>query len=292
MYHKIVNEISTKNLIFATMSDTVFCRLGHFIQTKYGIKMPPSKKSLLEARLQKRLRSLRMNTFEDYCEYVFSPQGVDEIIHMIDVVTTNKTDFFREPHHFDYLVKVALPELIRLRKVGIRKRFFVWSAGCASGEEPYTLAMVLSDFAEKNDGFRFSILATDVSKQALTKAKLGIYKEDKVEPIPIRLRKKYLLKSKDKNKGLIRIVPELRELVHFRWLNFMEKHFGIHEPVDIIFCRNVIIYFNKNTQQKLLNEFYRYLSPNGYIFMGHSETLNGLNVPLMPIAPTIYRKAG
>jgi chemotaxis protein methyltransferase CheR len=200
---------------------------------------------------------------------------------MIDQVTTNKTDFFREPAHFDYLTRKALPEITRTQRT-----VTVWSAGCSSGEEPYTLAMVLKEY-----GCDFIILATDISTKVLDKAKLAVYDDERVGPIPDPLKRKYLLRSKNPAKKLYRVIPALRDCVRFRRLNFMEGDFGFREPMDVIFCRNVIIYFDKPTQERLLNKFCNYLSPQGYIFMGHSETLLGMDVPLVPAAPTVYRRA-
>ncbi|MEW6419548.1 MAG: protein-glutamate O-methyltransferase [Nitrospirota bacterium] len=284
------NDKYCEAALSAVMSRRDFSRLSGFIHAECGIKMPDSKKIMLEARLRKRLRVLGIKSFKEYCDYVFSPDGEGELVHMIDAVTTNKTDFFREPRHFYYLIQTALPELINTSEAGIRRKLMVWSAGCSTGEEPYTLAMVLSEFAERCHGFHYLILATDISTRVLEKAKLGIYEEDLVEPVPAALKNKYLLRSKDKNRRLVRIVPELRNLVKFRRLNFMENDFGFREMIDIIFCRNVIIYFDRQTQKKLLNRFCRHLTSGGYIFMGHSETLHGFNLPLLPVSPSIYRK--
>jgi len=265
-----------------TLSNRDFLRLKEFIYKECGINIIDSKRPMLEARLQKRLRKLEFISFSQYCDYLFSPKGIEqELTEMINQVTTNKTDFFREPAHFDYLRHKVLPELSPTRST-----IMVWSAGCSSGEEPYTLAMVLEEF-----GCNFIILATDISTNVLDKAKLAIYNEEMIDPIPPELRKKYLLTSKDRAKRLFRITPELRERVKFRRLNFMDGDFGFREPMDIIFCRNVIIYFDKPTQERLLNKFCNYLSPHGYIFMGHSETLFGMDVPLIQAAPTVYRKA-
>jgi chemotaxis protein methyltransferase CheR len=247
---------------------------------------------MLEARIRKRLNVLKMKSFREYCDYVFSPEGMkNEIVHMIDVVTTNKTDFFRESKHFDYLVQTVLPELVGSLGAGISRRLMLWSAGCSTGEEPYTLAMVLSEFGENYRKFQYSILATDISTKALEEARLGIYSEDRVEPIPLALKRKYLLRSKDRSKGLVRVAPALRKRVEFKRLNFMDKNFGIREQMDIIFCRNVIIYFDRPTQEIILNRLCRHLRDGGYIFMGHSETLSGLNVPLVPVFTTVYRKS-
>ncbi|MCM0081353.1 protein-glutamate O-methyltransferase [Geomonas sp. Red32] len=272
----------------ATLSTKDFNRLSRFIYDTCGIKMPEVKRTMLEARLQKRLRALGMHHFGDYCEYLFDPRGMEqELVHMLDMVTTNKTDFFREPDHFDYLTQTVLPDWCHRHPTGTLS---IWSAGCSSGEEPYTLSMVLTEFAERNPGFDFKILATDISTRVLDKAKAAIYQESQAEPIPMFLKKKYLLRSKDHSSGLVRIVPELREKVRFQRLNFMDDDFGLREQMDIIFCRNVIIYFDRPTQERLLQRFHRQMKPGGFIFMGHSETLSGLDVALASVFPTVYRK--
>ncbi|HEY3277243.1 MAG TPA: protein-glutamate O-methyltransferase [Syntrophorhabdaceae bacterium] len=275
------------------MTSRDFSRLARFIHGECGIKVTDAKKPMLEARLQKRLRKLGLNSFSRYCDYLFSPRGMEEeLSFMINEVSTNKTDFFREPNHFHILVESVLPSLMSTRGSGTRKRLTVWSAGCSSGEEPYTLAMVLKDFAERleGSGFAFLILATDISTSVLKKAEDAVYNEERVAPIPYEMKRKYLLRSRDKSKQEYRVAPELRSLVRFRRLNFMDNNFGFREQVDIIFCRNVIIYFDKPTQEKLLTQFCRILSPGGFIFMGHSETLFGMDVPLVSVAPTVYKK--
>jgi chemotaxis protein methyltransferase CheR len=277
-----------KPMIARALGDREFKRFSEFIEANCGIRMPATKKTMLEARLQKRLRSLGMDSFRAYCDFLLSPEGIkNELVPLIDVVTTNKTDFFREPAHFDFLNKNIL---VKIGVSGISRKLKVWSAGCSSGEEPYTLAMILQDFAEKCYGFDFSILATDICTTVLKKAALGIYQIEDVDPVPLELKRKYLLISRDRSKGMVRIAPELRRLVEFRRLNFMDDDFGISEPMDIIFCRNVIIYFDRQTQEKLLNKFCRHLAPGGYLFLGHSETLNGLDVPLMQVYSTVYKK--
>ncbi len=277
--------------VMPSISDNEFEMLGRFIYEQCGIKMPPSKKTMLEGRLQKRLRKLGIKSFRAYYDYVTSVHGREnELVQMINVVTTNKTDFFREPMHFKYLVDTALPNLSKQFGSGINKPLWIWSAGCSTGEEPYTLAMVLNDYVEICRGFKYSILATDISMKVLEEAKRAIYDEEKVSPIPPAIKKKYLMRAKDRNKKIVRIVPELRQLVKFRWLNFMESNFGMREPMDVIFCRNVIIYFDKATQERLMNRFCKHLISGGYVFLGHSETLHGLNVPLAQVAPTVYVK--
>jgi chemotaxis protein methyltransferase CheR len=272
------------------MSRETFCRFRDYVTSHLGIKMPDVKKTMLQGRLQKRLRALGMASYDEYYDYVFSARGMDtELSHMVDAVTTNKTDFFREPRHFDYLEQVVLPKMLQAATTKGSGGFRFWSAGCSTGAEPYTLAMVLSEFALRHPEFRFSILATDISQRVLDEAKEGIYSESMAIPIPQALRRKYLLRSKDPMEPAIRIVPDLRSRVAFGRLNFMAEDFRLGYSMDIIFCRNVMIYFDRAVQEQVVNRFCRYLNPGGYLFVGHSETLNGLDVPLTQVSPTIYQ---
>jgi chemotaxis protein methyltransferase CheR len=275
-----------------TMSEKEFALLSEFIQSSCGIQLPPIKKTMLEGRLRKRLQALGIESFGKYCQYLFRYDDAAleaEYIHLIDAVTTNKTDFFREPDHFDYLTLSVLPELVE-SGLGMQDKLNVWSAGCSTGEEPYTLAMVLSEFAERHPGFAFSILATDISTEVLKKARSGIYDHQKVAPIPMVLRRKYLLRSKDKARGQVRIAPAIRANVRFARLNFMEERYALQEPIGIVFCRNVIIYFDRTTQEQILRRILHHVRPAGYLFMGHAESLLGMNLPLVQTAPTVYRK--
>lgn len=273
------------------MKESEFRRFSRFIHSECGIKMPPTKRTMLQARIQKRLRALGMTSFTEYCDYVFGPEGRGEVVNMIDVVTTNKTDFFREPAHFDFMVDSALPELINTYGAGLTKPLRVWSAGCSTGEEPYTLGMVLSSYAENCEGFSYRLMATDISTRVLEHAMRGIYDERVVEPVPMAMRKKFLLRSKDRGSRRVRIRSVLRSAVSFKRLNLMDKSYGMREKVDIIFCRNVIIYFDQPTQETLLKKLCGCLRDGGYIFMGHSETLSGHKVPLRAVATTVYRKS-
>jgi len=229
-----------------------------------------------------------MGSHDEYCEYLFSPQGMnDELPNLVDVVTTNTTDFFREPKHFEMLSGKVLPELYARRNSS--SNINIWSAGCSSGEEPYTLSMVLSEFGRLNPGFTFSILATDISTQVLRMAVRATYPETKIGPIPTECRKRYLLRSKDRAKKVVRIAPDARSHVRFRRLNFMEE-FTFNGQLDVIFCRNVVIYFDRETQETLFSRFCRKLAPGGYLFIGHSESLAGMDLPLEVVAPTVYRR--
>jgi chemotaxis protein methyltransferase CheR len=277
--------------ISPTMSDTEFRHLSEFIHAQCGIKMPPAKKAMLEARLLKRLRSLGIATFREYCDYLFkSPQGKSELVCMIDSVATNKTDFFREPDHFALLVEILLPRFLESRGTGNGVPYTVWSAGCSTGEEPYTMAMVLSEFGAQHPGFRFAVLATDISTKALEKARLGIYEEERTASVPAILKQKYLMRSKDRKQRLMRIVPELRSRIRFQRLNLMDDKLSLPDAVDAIFCRNVIIYFERGNQERLLGRMCRLLKPGGHLFLGHSETALGFDLPLTHVRKTVYQK--
>ncbi len=274
-----------------TLSETTFATISRFIYDKLGIKMPKQKRTMLQGRLMKRLRTLKLDSYETYCDYLFSDEGRrEEMVHMMDVVTTNKTDFFRESRHFDVMTEHVLPELMRLHNTGERRPLTVWSAGCSTGAEPYTLAMVLREFAAKHQGFDFAVLGTDISTRVLQKAREAVYTETEANPIPASLKKKYLLRSKNREKQLVRIVPELRKKVAFRRLNFMDAEYGVKTPMDIIFCRNVLIYFDMSTQQQVLGRLCRHLRVGGYLFCGHSETLNEFDLPLAQMATTVHRR--
>jgi chemotaxis protein methyltransferase CheR len=275
----------------ANLTKQDFQQLSSFIYNNLGIKMPAGKSTMLTGRLTKRLRALELSSFREYCEFLFSPEGQqEEMVHLINVITTNKTDFFREPSHFAYLTQKALPTLQNLHNFNGRNSLKVWSAGCSTGEEPYTLAMVLAEVQASQPGFRFDILATDISTRVLEIARRAVYPMGLIKPVTPQLRRKYLLKGKNEKNPQVRIVPELRTRVRFGRLNFMDEDFGLPEKVDIIFCRNVIIYFDKRTQEKLMIKFCRFLNQGGYLFLGHSESLHGYDTPLVQVAPTIYRK--
>lgn len=268
-----------------------FNRLSKFIHAELGIKMPAVKKVLIESRLQKRLRWLDIETFGEYCDYLLSPRGREvELTNFINKITTNKTDFFREPAHFNYLNDQILPDLIKSWR-GERGQLTVWSAGCSSGEEPYTLAMVLDHYKEQNTrlAFDYSILGTDISMEALRTAISGVYSESRIQPLTLEMKKKYLLRSKAKERQLVKIVHNLRKKVNFKILNFMDKKYSIGK-MDIIFCRNVIIYFNKKVQEQTLLKLCDNLKPGGYFFQGHSESIHGFKLPLKNVYPTIYQK--
>jgi chemotaxis protein methyltransferase CheR len=272
-----------------SISGSDLTRLRSLAYDQAGIHLGPDKKTMLELRIRPRLRVLGLNSYSEYCEYLFGRQGQrEELVSFLDVVTTNKTDFFREPGHFEFLVKIGLAAM--LERTGATRELRLWSAGCSTGEEPYTLAMVLSEYAEAHPELRFSILATDLSTTVLEKAQRGIFRAEVVAPVPIELRRKYFMRSRDRASDQMRAVPELRSLIEFRRLNFMDTDYGIEGKMDALFCRNVIIYFDRPTKEQIIRKLVHVLVPGGYAFFGHSETLNGFDVPLQPLGPALYRK--
>jgi len=268
------------------LSPASFAKLARFVTRELGIKMPDAKLPMVQSRLVRRTRELGFDSVDQYAEYFFnSADAAEERVHFINAITTNKTDFFREPGHFDYLSATVLPAFEGGRG------FRVWSAGCSSGEEPYTLAMVLAEFAIQSRGFDFSILATDISTRVLERAEAGIYDESLISPVPPVLRGRYLLRSKQPGRKQVRIVPELRRRITFQRLNFMDSYYATNGSFDAIFFRNVMIYFDRKTQEDVVNRMCRSLRGGGYLFVGHSESLAGLDLPLLPAGPAIYRKS-
>lgn len=264
-------------------------RVCSLIHEHSGISISPDKKVMLEARLKRRMKALTLDSYGEYCKYLFtSGHDDDEMIYLIDAVSTNKTDFFREKGHFEQLTNTVLPEFSSAHRNGGEIR--LWSAGCSTGEEPYTLAIVLSEYARAHPGFRFRVLATDISTDVLAKAERGVFTSAAARPVPPDLWRRYFMRSRDRRSDLLRIVPELRESIEFRRLNLMEE-FGIAEHMDAIFCRNVIIYFDRPTQERLFQKFASQLTPGGYMFVGHSESLNSLDVPFVPAGTALYRKS-
>ena len=284
---------STEDTFIKTLSQQDFKRLSEFIHSNLGIKMPGTKITMIESRLRKRLRVLKMNSFTDYCNFLFSDRGMkEELNFFIDVVTTHKTDFFREEDHFRYLVQRVIPELVTRMGSGVGRKLNLWSAASSRGHEVYTIAIVLDEFRSRYPGlnFDYSILGTDISNDVLEDGRKAIYDHEEIDPVPTGMKKKYFLKSKDRSKNLVRVIPELREKVNFRQLNLMDDDFKLRELMDVIFCRNVMIYFDKSTQDKLLFKLCNYLRTGGYLFMGHSEVLHNPDLPLVSKAPAVYRK--
>lgn len=264
-----------------------FKALAALIHAEAGINLKASKQTMLEGRLRRRARSAGFATVGEYCDFVLGPSvGPNEIEQLINAVTTNKTDFFREPLHFDVLLETVLPEFAENRQRMIR----CWSAACSTGAEPYTLAMLLDEFAGRNRGMDYQVIATDLDTEVLSTAIKGIYPREMVDPVPDHLRRRYVLQAKSPDRAEVRIVPELRRKVAFGRINLMDASYPLNPPMDIIFCRNVLIYFDKVTQEAVVNRLCERLRPGGYLFLGHSESITGFAHCLTQVAGTVFRK--
>lgn len=270
------------------LSDKDFNILSKFIYEKFGIKIPYTKKYLLKSRLVKRIKALEMNSYSEYVKFVLGDKkGNDEVIEMMDVVSTNKTDFFREFAHFEFLKGLAIPEIIN-NGITFPK---IWSAGCSSGEEVYSIAMVLEDEVRLNRIKNYNVYGTDISVTKLKTAVKAIYPYSDAENIPSGYRERYLLKSKGKFNKEIRIVKAIRDKMKFQWLNLADTYYKINKDFDVIFCRNTLIYFDKPVQLRVVNNLLQHLKVGGYLLIGHSESLLNYNINnIKQIGPSIYKK--
>ena len=265
------------------LSDRDLAIIVGLVYEKSGITLHSGKRALVSARLQKRMRQIGAASFRDYVKWVQTDDSGDELTAMIDAITTNHTSFFREPQHFDYLADVVLPPLLR-RGLPI----LGWSSACSTGEEPYTIAMTaLERFGE--DAFRsLRLLASDLSTQALARARAGHYKLEKTAGVPRHLVLKYFHKSGNGADGL-QVAAPLRQMVEFRQLNLLRPA-PPGPPFDFIFCRNAMIYFDQPVQQRVVDALESRLAPGGYLFTSHSESLNSVRHGLSWVAPAVYRR--
>jgi chemotaxis protein methyltransferase CheR len=264
-----------------------FMRLAEFVHIRSGIRMPPSKKTFLEGRIRRRLRVLGLATVSEYCKWLFEEGGLlQDGTALLNAVTTNKTEFFRETYHFEFLSNVVLPKL-QTSSGSHPLSLRIWSAGCSSGAEPYSLAMICEDFARTNSSFSFEILASDISTEVLRVAKRAIYRHSTIGPVSMEMRKRYLLH--DPGSDEVRVIPDLRRKVIFKHHNLMDEPYPASQAMDIVFCRNLLIYFGRSTQRTVLARLCRCLRPRGYLFLGHSEgSIADLKLPLRAVGPTIF----
>lgn len=270
------------------LSTYEFKRISKFIEGNYGIQLPDHKRIMVQGRLQKRLIALELDNFKDYVGFLFSEDGREkEIPMMVDLISTNKTNFFREAPHFKVLNEVVFPAYLNKINFSTLK---VWSAGCSSGEEVYTLSMLINEFFGNKKNYRFKVMGSDISHDMLRKASAAIYDLKDVATIPLYLKQKYLLKHKDKNIKTVRIAPHLRSHTKFMHLNFMDEKYELDDIYDIVFCRNVIIYFDRKTQIEVIRKILEHLKPGGYLFLGHSESINNTGLPINKISSTVFQK--
>lgn len=274
----------------STLCDQEFRLLRDLVKTHTGIALSEHKRSLVASRLGKRLRALGLESFRSYYNYLAGEAGQDERENFVNAITTNKTDFYREGLHFEFLEKEFVPALkVRAARTGER-RIRIWSAGCSSGEEPYTIAITLRESLENLLAWDVRILASDIDTQVLAQAAQGIYPAERVAEIPRPILERHFLRGVGSQAGLVRVSREVRNLVTFRRINLLEEPWRIQTAFDCIFCRNVIIYFDKPTQRRLVERFAGHLKADGYLFLGHSETLYGVSDRFVFLRNTIYRR--
>jgi chemotaxis protein methyltransferase CheR len=268
------------------LSDRNFWRLCDLVYQTCGIKLTAKKRSMIDGRLRRRMRSLDIANINDYCRLLFdgNPSADLELVYFVDAVTTNKTDFFREPAHFVFLQNCVLPGW---REEG-RRRAKVWSAASSTGAEAYTIAMVIDDYFHDRGGFDYSILATDICTDVLENGKVALYPDHMLEPIPEEFRRRYVLIPRDPARHEFRIAGALRSKVNFQRLNLMDDRYTFDRNFDLLFLRNVLIYFDRPTQEAVLTKLCEHLRPGGYLFLGHSESLVGAKFPLDMVANTIF----
>lgn len=269
-----------------------FERIADLIGREVGIKLPAGKRLMVEGRLRRRLRALGMASFSAYGDYLFAGDGLQaELVYLINAVTTNKTDFFREPEHFDILQNRLVPDLVALRRGERMPLLKIWSAASSTGAEAYTTAMVLADLAARRHDFKFAVLGTDISTDVLAQAERAVYPTEQIAPVPPPMRARFLMSPRDPaRRHEVRIVPELRRLVRFERLNLMDTSYPFDSDVDVIFLRNVLIYFEKSDQEAVIRRLVGHLRPGGYLLLGHSESMIGTSITLRQVAPAVFQK--
>ena len=267
------------------LRDTHFLQLAQRIERFTGIQLPTSKRAMLEGRLQRRVRMLGLPNLAAYGDELFERGRFDaEFPFLVDFATTNKTDFFREADHFDFLVREAVPSL--LSSASRSPLLKIWSAACATGAEAYTIAMVLTAMRD----VRFSILGTDICTTVLAQAREAIFPASMVEAVPPVMRSRFIMTPIDPTRDVVRIAPELRARCRFEQLNLMDEHYPYDRDVDLIFLRNVLIYFAKPVQKTVMQRLVSHLRPGGYLVLGHAESfLSDSDLSVKQVAPTIYR---
>lgn len=272
------------------MRDSEFEFIRTLVYEHSRIQLGPDKRELVAARLGKRLRATQAPTITAYCQLLQDPGSAGELSHLIDAISTNHTFFFRENSHFDFVRSHLVPEMVKRQQAERWPRFSAWSAACSSGEEPYSLAITLQESLPGTAGWGWHIECTDISHRILDKARAAIYRHDTVASLPATQLRTYFQKGIGPQEGNYRVRDFLREKVSFRQLNLLDGDPPFREPFHVIFCRNVMIYFDRPTQEELVNKLTRRLVPGGYLLVGHSESLTGIRHSLQMVKPAIYRR--
>jgi chemotaxis protein methyltransferase CheR len=281
-------ETATAQTTEFEFTDGDFDFLSSLVTSHTGIMLGGHKRQLVYGRLTRRLRQLGIASFAQYCRYV--ERHLDEELgELVNAITTNLTAFFREHYHFEHLAEHALPD--RMAKCGSNRRLRLWSAGCSTGEEPYSIAMTLAETLGSDlPAWDARILATDIDTQVLARADGGVYPEERIEGIAPERKQRWFRRGTGRNQGKVRVDDRLHELIAFRPLNLMDSLWPMRGPFDIIFCRNVVIYFDKSTQARLFDRYADLLAPDGYLYVGHSESLHGMSTRFKLIGRTIYQR--
>jgi len=275
-----------------TLAPGLFSKFQQLIYRDSGIWLGSHKHALLTGRLARRLRLLGLGSMQEYYQLVIQPDQLHERAVMLDCITTNETHFFREPRHFDFLERHIFPKWQQDAATQQRSmRLRIWSAGCSSGEEPYSLAMLLLKHFPVDKGWELEVLATDISTRVLEKAREAIYPLEKAKEIPAEYLRAYMLKGKGERKGVMKASPDLHRVVRFARVNLHADSYPILGSFDLIFCRNVLIYFDQESKIKVIAGILRHLSPSGLLFVGHSEHLGQIAPNLKTVAPTIHALA-
>ena len=277
---------------FIEISDELFLRVGKMITERYGIKMPLVKKVMFQARLQRRLHELDIHSFDEYAARLFNNDNNSfEFDLLADYISTNKTEFFREKEHFHFLNGNIFPEYLKNNTSNPFPQLKLWSAGCSSGQEAYSIGIQLEEFMRVNGvSFDYSILATDISGKMLKMAREAVYPMPQVEGMPVELKHRYFLKSKETKDPKVRVIKEIRKNVKVGYMNLIDGLYPFQLQFDIIFLRNTMIYFDSKVQLKVLIKVLDSLKTGGYLFIGHSESLINLHLPIKSIAPSVYIK--
>ena len=271
------------------LKDSEFLKFSSYVYDKCGINLHEGKKELVKARLGKILRQRNLDSFRTYYNYVVNDKSGHELTLLLNAISTNLTYFFRESQHFDFLRAKALPEIVKIKVPSKNNCFRFWSAGCSSGEEAYSIAIATREFLNNSKKWQIKILATDLSTKVLASANTGIYEKKKIESVPYELQRRYFQKGDNNWRDYFKVKQEVRKNISFKRLNLGEK-FCFKIPFDVIFCRNVMIYFDNPTKETLVEKFSQNLSNGGYLFIGHAESLAGIKHHLKYIQPSIYRK--
>ncbi len=267
-------------------------RFRALIRQMTGISLPPAKIHLIEQRLRRRVTAFGLPDTESYLQMLLDQKGMDEELrHVIDLITTNTTSFFRESAHFDMLASQIVPERIARTPAGQRPRLKLWSAAASEGAEAFTMAIVLAELQRRGMGFDYAILGTDISNRMLHRASEAIYDDDQISAIPAELRARYFLTGAHPSvAGKARVVPELRRRVRFRHMNLMDESYGVDHDVDVIFLRNVLIYFDQADKERVVARLAGHLAPRGYLIVGHAESMVVRHAQLTQVKPTIFQK--